>query len=124
MASVTDAMCTSGMVGFGTSGYQTGQFDNLSVTLAGSSTPTGHIIAGDDTAECADVNGGPAADGTKVQMWACNTSAAAQTWTMESNGTAGINGKCLDVTNGSTASGALIEEWTCNGGTNQQWSVP
>ena len=46
------------MVGFGTSGYQTDQFDNLSVTLAGSATPTGHIIAGDDTAECADVNGG------------------------------------------------------------------
>jgi hypothetical protein len=109
------------MVGFGTTGYQTDQFDNLSVTLVGSATPTGHIIAGDDTAECADVNGGSAADGTKVQMWACNTSAAAQSWTMESNGTVGINGKCLDVTNGGTGNGALIEEWTCNGGANQQW---
>lgn len=57
------------MIRFGTSGYQTDQFDNLSVILAGSSTPTGHIIASEDTAECADVNGGSAADGTKVQMW-------------------------------------------------------
>jgi hypothetical protein len=121
VTSVTDATYASGMVGFGTTGYQTDQFDNLSVTLVGSATPTGHIIAGDDTAECADVNGGSAADGTKVQMWDCNTSAAAQSWTMESNGTVGINGKCLDVTNGGTANGALIEEWTCNGGANQQW---
>ena len=98
VASVTDATYASGMIGFGTSGYQTDQFDNLSVTLAGSATPTGHIIAGDDTAECADVNGGSAADGTKVQMWGCDSDAAAQSWTMESNGTVGMNGKCLDIT--------------------------
>jgi hypothetical protein len=121
VATVTDATYASGMVGFGTSGYQTDQFDNLSVTLAGSATPTGHIIAGDDTAECADVNNGSATDGTKVQMWGCDSDATAQSWTMESNGTVGINGKCLDVTGASTANGALIEEWTCNGGGNQQW---
>jgi hypothetical protein len=121
VATVTDATYASGMVGFGTSGYQTDQFDNLSVTLAGSATPTGHIIAGDDTAECADVNNGSATDGTKVQMWGCDSDATAQSWTMESNGTVGINGKCLDITGASTANGALIEEWTCNGGSNQQW---
>ena len=121
VATVTDATYASGMVGFGTSGYQTDQFDNLSVTLAGSATPTGHIIAGDDTAECADVNNGSATDGTKVQMWGCDSDATAQSWTMESNGTVGINGKCLDITGASKANGALIEEWTCNGGANQQW---
>jgi len=82
VASVTGATYASGMAGFGTTGYQTDQFDNLSVTLAGSATPTGHIITGDDTAECADVNGGSAADGTKVQMWGCNSNAAAQSWTV------------------------------------------
>ncbi len=121
VASVTDATYASGMVGFGTSGYQTDQFDNLSVTLAGSATPTGHIIAGDDTAECADVNGGSAADGTKVRMWDCDSNGAAQSWTMESNGTVGINGKCLDITGANYSNGTLIEEWTCNGGANQQW---
>ena len=121
VATVTDATYASGMVGFGTSGYQADQFDNLSVTLAGSATPTGHIIAGDDTAECADVNNGSATDGTKVQMWGCDSDATAQSWTMASNGTVGINGKCLDITGASTANGALIEEWTCNGGANQQW---
>src|SRR5258708_1014416 len=68
VATVTDATYASGMVGFGTSGYQTDQFDNLSVTLAGSATPSGHIIAGDDTAECADVNNGSATDGSKLQI--------------------------------------------------------
>jgi hypothetical protein len=121
VGTVTDSSWASGMVGFGTSGYQTDQFDNLSVALAGSATPSGHIMAGDDTADCVDVAGGSASPGTKVEMWTCDSDPAAQTWTMNSNGTVGINGQCLDVTGASTADGALIEEWTCNGGANQQW---
>ncbi|HEY6501151.1 MAG TPA: ricin-type beta-trefoil lectin domain protein [Streptosporangiaceae bacterium] len=121
VGTVTDSSWASGMVGFGTSGYQTDQFDNLSVALAGSATPSGHIVAGDDTADCVDVAGGSASPGTKVEMWTCDSDPAAQTWTMNSNGTVGINGQCLDVTGASTADGALIEEWTCNGGANQQW---
>jgi Glycosyl hydrolase family 59/Ricin-type beta-trefoil lectin domain/Galactocerebrosidase, C-terminal lectin domain len=120
VATVTDSAYRSGMIGLGTSGYQTDQFDNLSVTLVGSATPAGPIVAGDDTAECVDDNGGSSANGTKVQMWTCNGTAA-QNWTIESNGTIGINGKCMDITGASTANGALVEEWTCNGGGNQQW---
>jgi hypothetical protein len=120
VGSITSSTFQSGMVGLGTSGYQTDQFDNLSVTLIGSATPTGPIVAGDDTAECIDDNGGSSANGTKVQMWTCD-GAAAQNWTIEGNGTIGINGSCLDITGGSTANGALIEEWACNGGANQQW---
>jgi Glycosyl hydrolase family 59/Ricin-type beta-trefoil lectin domain/Concanavalin A-like lectin/glucanases superfamily len=121
VGTVTDSTYHSGMVGLGTSGYQTDQFDNLSVTLAGSATPAGPIYAGDDSAECVDVNGGSSAPGTKVEMWDCNGNATSQTWTMASNGTVGINGQCLDITGGAVANGALIEEWTCNGGANQQW---
>ncbi len=121
VGTVTDSSYASGMVGFGTSGYQTDQFDNLSVALAGSATPSGHIVAGADTADCVDVTGGSASPGTKVELWPCDNDPAAQTWTMNGNGTVGINGQCLDVTGASTADGALIEEWTCNGGANQQW---
>ena len=121
VGTVTDSTYHSGMIGLGTSGYQTDQFDNLSVALVGSATPAGPIYAGDDSAECVDVNGGSSTPGTKVEMWDCNGSATSQTWTMASNGTVGINGQCLDITGGSTANGALIEEWTCNGGANQQW---
>jgi hypothetical protein len=121
VTTVTDSAYASGMIGFGTNGYQTDQFGNLSVTLVGSATPTGEIVAGVDTAECVDVNGGSATAGTKIQMWACNNSPTSQQWTVASNGTLGINGQCLDITGGSTANGALIEEWTCTGGANQQW---
>jgi hypothetical protein len=121
VGTVTDSTFASGMIGLGTDGYQTDQFDDLSVTLVGSATPTGPIVAGDDTAECVDVNGGSATPGTKVQMWDCDDSASSQSWTIESNATIGINGQCLDITGAGTANGALIEEWTCNGGANQQW---
>jgi len=121
VGTVTDSAYASGMIGLGTDGYQTDQFSDLSTTLVGSATPTGEIVAGDDAAECADVTGGASTPGTKAEMWDCNGSATSQEWTMESNGTVGINGQCLDITGGATANGALIEEWTCNGGANQQW---
>ena len=41
VATVTDSTYSTGMVGFGTSGYQTDQFDNLSVTPAAGSTGGG-----------------------------------------------------------------------------------
>ena len=52
VGSVTDSTFAGGMVGLGVNGYQTDQFDNLSVTPLGSTTPTGPIIAGDNTAKC------------------------------------------------------------------------
>ncbi len=68
VGTVTDAAFTDGMIGLGVDGYQTDQFDNLSVTPVGSATPTGPIIAGDDTAKCVDDNGDSSANGTHVQM--------------------------------------------------------
>jgi Glycosyl hydrolase family 59/Ricin-type beta-trefoil lectin domain/Glycosyl hydrolase family 59 central domain len=121
VGTVTDSSYASGMIGLGTDGYQTDQFSDLSATLVGSAAPTGPIIAGVDTAECVDANAGSSTPGTKVQMWDCNGSATSQGWTMESNGTVGINGLCLDITGATYTEGTLIEEWTCNGGANQQW---
>jgi hypothetical protein len=121
VGTVTDSAYASGMIGLGTSGYQIDQFSDLSTTLVGSTTPTGEIVAGDDTAECADVNSGSSTAGTRIEMWPCNGNATSQEWTMQSNGTVGINGQCLDITGATTANGTLIEEWTCNGGANQQW---
>jgi hypothetical protein len=122
VGTVTDSAYPSGMVGLGTSGYQTDQFDNLSVTQVGSGAPTGPIVAGDNTSKCVDDNADSSANGTKVQMWDCN-GGASQNWTIETNGTIGINGQCMDVTGASTANGALVEEWACNGGGNQQWQA-
>jgi hypothetical protein len=123
VGSVTDSTYSSGMVGLGTSGYQTGQFDNLSVTPVSGGVVSGPIVAGDDSAECVDDNGGSSANGTKIQMWDCNGNFN-QDWTVESNGTLQVNGKCMDIIGASTANGALIDLWTCNGGINQQWQLP
>ena len=120
MGTVTDSTFTDGMAGLGVNGYQTDQFDNLSVTALGSATPTGPIIAGDNIAKCVDDNGNSSANGTKVQMYDCNGTAA-QNWTIETDGTIRINGSCMDITGAGTANGTLVELWTCNGGGNQQW---
>ncbi len=121
VGSATDATYSAGMVGLGTNGYQTDQFDNLSVTSVGSTgSGGGPIVAVADSSKCVDDDSDSSADGTKVQMWGCNGTAA-QHWTVNSDGTIRVNGKCLDVTGASTADGALVELWTCNGGGNQQW---
>ncbi len=120
VGTVTDGTFTDGMIGLGVNGYQTDQFDNLSVTAVGSATPTGPIIAGVNTAKCVDDNGDSSANGTHVQMYDCNGTAA-QNWTIETDGTIRINGSCMDITGAGTANGTLVELWTCNGGANQQW---
>jgi O-glycosyl hydrolase len=120
VGSATDSTYSSGMIGLGVAGYQTDQFDNLSVVAAGPAAPAGAITAGDNAARCVDDNGGSSTNGTHVQMYSCN-GGASQKWTIATNGTIQINGKCMDITGGSTANGALIEEWTCTGGANQQW---
>ncbi len=130
VASVTDATCASGMVGFGTSGYQTGQFDNLSVPLAGSATPTGHIIAGDDTAECADVNGGRLRMArrcrcvTVTAMGTCNGGANQQWIAVNGELVNPVSGRCVLDPGFNTTQGTQFDLWSCNGGSNQQWSVP
>ncbi len=109
------------MVGIGVVGYQTDQFDNLTVTPGtGGGPPTGPITSG-IAGKCVDDNGNGSANGTKVQLWDCNGTAA-QNWSVV-NGTLQINGKCADVTGQATANGTLVELWDCNGGTNQQWTA-
>jgi hypothetical protein len=126
VATVTDSTYSTGMVGFGTSGYQTDQFDNLSVTPATGSTggggSTGPITAGVSSSKCVDDNAQSTADGTKIQMWTC-TGGANQQWTVEPNGTVQVFGKCLDITGANYSNGTGIELWTCNGGANQQWQA-
>jgi hypothetical protein len=123
VGTVTDSTYSTGMVGFGTNGYQTDQFDNLSVTPGGGGNgSSGPITAGDDSAKCVDDNGQSTADGTKIQMWDCN-SGSSQQWTVASDGTLQVYGKCMDITGANYSNGTGIELWTCNGGANQQWKA-
>ncbi|MGW5773483.1 carbohydrate-binding protein [Streptomyces longwoodensis] len=71
--------------------------------------------------KCLDVDGAQTADGTKVQLWTCNGTAA-QKWTLGDDGTLKALNKCLDVSGGGTADGTRIQLWTCNGTGAQKWT--
>ncbi|GAB3233616.1 glycoside hydrolase family 16 protein [Glycomyces halotolerans] len=70
--------------------------------------------------KCLDVEAANSADGTPVQLYTCNGTAAQQ-WTFHDDGTVRALGKCLDVSGGSTENGAKVQLWTCNGTGAQQW---
>jgi hypothetical protein len=73
--------------------------------------------------KCVDVAGANTANGTPVQLYDCNGSAA-QRWSVGSDGTIRALGKCLDVASGGTADGTPVQLWDCNGSGAQQWAVP
>jgi chitinase len=73
--------------------------------------------------KCLDVDAAGTANGTKVDLYDCNGTAA-QTWTHQSNGELlnPASGKCLDDT-GYGASGTQVQLWTCADTSNQQWNI-
>jgi beta-glucanase (GH16 family) len=93
--------------------------DSVSVTT--SDTAAGVAIKG-LAGKCVDVNGASSANGTAVQLYDCNGSAAQQ-WTVGSDGTIRALGKCLDVNAGGTADGTKVQLYDCNGSAAQQWAV-
>ncbi|MEV4120008.1 ricin-type beta-trefoil lectin domain protein [Micromonospora sp. NPDC049645] len=80
--------------------------------------PVGGTITGVG-GKCLDVDNSGTADGTKIQLWTCNGTAA-QSWTRVGD-TYRVLGKCLDVDNGGTANGTKVQLWTCNGTGAQVW---
>ncbi|MEH0828564.1 MULTISPECIES: glycosyl hydrolase family 18 protein [unclassified Micromonospora] len=92
-------------------------------TVMGGTTPSGPTgpitgIGG----KCVDVAAANTANGTAIQLYTCNGTAA-QTWTVATNGTLRALGKCADVTSGSTANGAKVQLWDCNGTGAQVWQA-
>ena len=70
--------------------------------------------------KCVDVAGGSSANGTPVQLFDCNDTAA-QRWSVTTEGTVEALGKCLDVAGGATANGTAVQLYECNGTGAQQW---
>ncbi|MEY9947573.1 ricin-type beta-trefoil lectin domain protein [Kitasatospora sp. GAS1066B] len=71
--------------------------------------------------KCADVAGANTANGTAIQLYDCNGTAAQQ-WTLPGDGTVRALGKCLDVTAAGTANGTRTQLYDCNGTGAQQWT--
>ncbi|MFR9725584.1 ricin-type beta-trefoil lectin domain protein [Streptomyces sp. MS19] len=86
----------------------------------GGGTPGAGTLTG-LAGKCLDVAGASSADGTPVQLYACNGTEA-QRWTIGGDGSIRALGKCLDVAAGSTANGAQLQLYTCNGTGAQQWT--
>ncbi|MGW5327002.1 lectin [Streptomyces sp. NPDC004014] len=99
------------------------------VLLAGSATALAATPAAAATGtiiglggKCLDVTGANSANGTAVQLYDCNGTAAQQ-WTVGTDGMIRALGKCLDVTGNSTTNGARLQIWDCVGSANQKWTV-
>lgn len=100
------------------------QFSSVFNTVTGGDTtppPTGST--GQVTGlggKCVDVAGANSANGTAVQMYDCNGTAAQQ-WTVGSDGTLRALGKCMDITAAGTANGTKVQLYDCNGTGAQVW---
>ncbi|WP_188316689.1 ricin-type beta-trefoil lectin domain protein [Solihabitans fulvus] len=70
--------------------------------------------------KCVDVRAAGTANGTPVQLYDCNQTAA-QRWTAQSDGTIRNQGKCLDVAGGGTVNGIPVQLFDCNGTGAQAW---
>jgi beta-glucanase (GH16 family) len=72
--------------------------------------------------KCVDVAAASSANGTAVQLYDCNGTAAQQ-WTAGSDGTIRALGKCMDVTAAGTANGSQVQLYDCNGTGAQKWQA-
>jgi hypothetical protein len=70
--------------------------------------------------KCVDVNAAGTANGTAVQLYDCNGTAAQQ-WTVGAGSTLQALGKCMDVAAAGTANGTVVQLYDCNGTAAQQW---
>jgi hypothetical protein len=93
----------------------------LDYTTPGESTPsTGPVsLVQGYGGLCVDDKGNSSANKTKVILWTCNSSDAAQGWTF-SAGELVHNGKCANV-QGNGGSGTKLILWTCDRASNELW---
>ncbi|MEJ2855125.1 MULTISPECIES: ricin-type beta-trefoil lectin domain protein [unclassified Saccharothrix] len=71
--------------------------------------------------KCVDVAGAATANGTAVQLYTCNGTAA-QSWARGTDGTLRALGKCLDIAGPSSADGTVTHLWDCHTGSSQKWA--
>ncbi|OKK17578.1 1,3-beta-glucanase [Streptomyces sp. CB00455] len=96
--------------------------DYVRVSTDTGGQPSGGPVTGVG-GKCVDVAGAATANGTAVQLYDCNGTAA-QRWSVGGDGTIRALGKCLDAASGGTADGTRVQLWDCNGTAAQQWAVP
>jgi hypothetical protein len=92
------------------------------VTLSGSATAnpaTGEAIGAGG--RCLDTRGGSASDGTALQLWDCNHSAAQQ-FALQADNSLRVLGACVSASGGGTANGTPVVLAACTGSAAQTWA--
>lgn len=84
------------------------------------SAPTGPITGLNGL--CIDVPSSDTRDGNPLQVWGCDNTAA-QTWTIEKDGTIRALGKCMDVANAGTDNNTTVQLWGCDNTPAQKWEA-
>jgi GH25 family lysozyme M1 (1,4-beta-N-acetylmuramidase) len=79
-------------------------------------------VAFDVAGQCLNDAGNRTADGTPVNLGACNGSSSQQ-WTVVQDRTLRIHGKCLGISGSAKVSGAKAVLATCSGYASQQWAA-
>ncbi|MFC7533233.1 chitosanase [Actinoplanes sp. GCM10030250] len=109
----TVAYATSGLVIAGTAAI----YGLLPASAAAAGPITG--LGG----KCIDVAAAATANGTAIQLYDCNNSAAQHWTTGNSDGTLRALGKCLDVAAAATANGTKVQLYDCNASGAQKWTA-
>jgi hypothetical protein len=92
--------------------------DSVSSALSEGGTPIVSAIGG----KCLDDNGDGTANETKIQLYACNKTAA-QEWSFTRGTFVGPGGKCLDIQSDRQVPGTVVQLYSCNGTTAQTWAL-
>jgi hypothetical protein len=113
--------CTSPSSGTTSGGTMTVQYVAAYTSTGGGGNPppNGRQLTGIG-GKCVDVAGANNTNGTQVQLFTCNGTAA-QSWTHSGSSYQAL-GKCLDVNAAGTANGTKVQLWDCNGTGAQQWT--
>ncbi|MEV0216537.1 RICIN domain-containing protein [Micromonospora sp. NPDC050695] len=86
-----------------------------------------HTVVNKGSGKCVDARAAGSANGTAIQQYTCNSSAAQQYQLVPTSGgylrvdIRTNSAQVLDVTDRSTADEAPIQLWSYSGGNNQQW---
>ena len=92
--------------------------DSVSSALSATAGP---LVSGID-AKCLDDNADRTANDNKIQLYACNESAAQQ-WTYTGDTFVGPGGKCLDIQSNDQVAGTIVQLYACNGTDAQKWTL-
>ena len=75
--------------------------------------------------KCLDIVNNGTANGSKLQLWACNGGNNQEWFTLPDGEVVNpASCRCLDDPAASSVDGTRLQIWDCNGLTQQRWRVP